>query len=86
MTGNKKLTVVFDIVDEQSMHELYDAHMKGTAICGLRPTCIAKGDCVHPTEDIVAAILDLDPDYSDKKAFKSVHTMAEEYWKLYWKL
>ncbi len=74
-----KITVVFEVKDRGAMKQLYEAHKSGTTVCGLSPNIIAWGDQLTTPGEMLDGLVELDPDYPDKRELKTLCDMAEKH-------
>lgn len=58
----RRITVVFEVVDESCLAQLYDSHLSRNPVCGGVPAIIASGDQVSIPQDIIEALSGLDPE------------------------
>jgi hypothetical protein len=56
----RKVTVVFEIEDEEAFREVYGRHLEGDLLCGAFPILIAVGDVVTGAIEIIESVADLD--------------------------
>lgn len=74
-----KITVVFEVKDRDEMKQLYEAHKSGKTICGLAPNIIAWGDQLTIPSELLDGLVELDPDYPNKRELKTLCEIAENH-------
>lgn len=79
MRDRTHMTVVFEVKDKDAMRQLWEAHKSGTLVCGMSPNILSWGDQITAPGDIVDRLINIDPDYPDKKELREICDMAERH-------
>ena len=56
----RKVTVVFEVEDEEAFREVYDRHLEGHTLCGAFPRLFAVGDVVTGAVEIIESLADIE--------------------------
>ncbi len=71
------MTVVFQVKDLDAVKQLYEAHKNGTLICGMIPEIISWGDQLTTPSEIIDGLIEIDPDFLNKKELSELCDIAE---------
>lgn len=77
--SDKRITVVFKIVESDAFKRFYESHISGEPIHGAIPTILATGDQVSVPMDILNALSQIDPNAINEKLLAELINESERH-------
>lgn len=77
--SEKRITIVFKVVEPDAFKRFYESHLSGELIHGAIPTILATGDQVSVPMDIMNTLIHMDPYAIDEKLVAELIDESEKH-------